>query len=260
MSIAVGFLYLTARLAAILTVAPLLGHKAVGMAMRLGLAFLMALAIAPVALPHFVTSNSGSISAPVILSQCLGEILVGTAIGLGILIIFSVAMMIGSTISHMSGLQLESVFANDDSFGQHPTTQLIGLTAAAVFVLSGGLELGLSTAIDSFAALPIGESISGKSGVKMITSILQQSFELTIRAVAPAIAALIVSTILIGMVSRSLPQLNLVQVGLSTNIGLMLAATFLTLGGCVWLVIDDVERVIEVINHSLGTFKAPLEP
>ena len=128
---------------------------------------------------------------------------------------------------------------------------LIGLAAACVFVLSGGLELALSSMLDSFTALPIGNSLSGENAVNLVTSILHQSFELTIRAIAPAIAALLVSTLVIGMVARSLPQLNLVQIGLSTNTGLMLTAAFLTLGGCVWLVMDDFEKVNDLIVQTL---------
>ena len=170
------------------------------------------------------------------------------------LIIFSSALMIGAAINQMSGLQMETVFGNSSSFGQNPTTQLIGLTAACVFILSGGLELCLSTAIASFDSLPIGQSIAGKDLITMTTTILQQSFELTVRAVAPAVAALLISTVLFGIISRILPQLGLIQVGMSTNTGLMLTAAVLTMGGCVWLVVDDTQRIAEFINQTLSTF------
>ena len=252
MSLVIGFLYLWIRISAITMIAPILGHKSVGPFIRLGLACLIAMILAPGVLPEFANSVATSEPANVV-SNCLSEAIVGTTIGLGMLVIFSTAMMIGSSIAHMSGLQIESVFGNDSGFGQHPTTQLIGLTAACVFILFGGLEIAISTAMTSFQALPIAESISMQNAADLITKILHQSFELTIRAVAPAVASLLVSTILVGIISRTLPQLNIVQVGLSTNVGLMLTAAFLTLGGCVWLVIDDFERVNELINHSLSS-------
>jgi flagellar biosynthetic protein FliR len=251
MSLVVGFLFLIVRLVVATMVAPILGHRAVPAWVRVTLGFLVALIVAPTVLPEFITSFSPEISPASIFSQCLSEATIGTAMGLCMLIIFSTAMMIGSSISQLSGLQLESVFGNDQGFGQHPTSQLIGLAAACVFVLSGGLELALSSMLDSFTALPIGNSLSGENAVNLVTSILHQSFELTIRAIAPAIAALLVSTLVIGMVARSLPQLNLVQIGLSTNTGLMLTAAFLTLGGCVWLVMDDFEKVNDLIVQTL---------
>ena len=85
----------------------------------------------------------------------------------------------------------------------------------------------------------------------LLLALLQQSFELTIRAIAPAIATLLIATILVGFLSRTLPQLNLIQVGLSSNMAIMITAIFLTLGGCVWLVVDDVERSSQFIVRSL---------
>ena len=257
MSLAVGFIYLATRLLAITLVAPILGHKSVGMAVRVSLALLIACIVAPNLLPEFIAARQANTDVPSVVSQCLNEALIGTAIGLGMLIIFSAAMMIGAAISQLSGMQMESVFGLDASFGQHPTTQLIGLTAAGVFILSGGMELSLATAMSSFASLPIGNSLPSDQVVDMITTILNQSFELTIRAVAPAVAALLVSTILVGIISRTLPQLNLFQVGFSTNIGLMLTAAFLTLSGCVWLVMDQYEQVNELIQASMSAMHSP---
>lgn len=260
MTLVIGFAYLVTRILATTFIAPLLGHKSVSLMIRVSLAILIALIIAPNVLPDFVAQANTEIASTAVASQCLNEALIGTSIGLGMLIIFSAAMMIGTAIGQLSGLQMESVFGSEAGFGQHPATQLIGLTAASVFILSGGLELSLATIMNTFGQLPIGNTIPPEKALQMITTILSQSFELTIRAVAPAVAALLVSTILIGVVSRTLPQLNLFQVGFSTNIGLMLTAAFLTLSGCVWLVIDEYEQVNELIRNSLATINQDPQP
>ena len=256
MSLAIGFVFLVTRLLAITLIAPILGHKSVGLIVRVSLALLIAFIIAPNILPEFVFNHAAGAEISSIVSQCLNEALIGTAIGLWMLIIFSAAMMIGSAISQLSGMQMESVFGSDAILGKHPTTRLIGLTTIGVFILSGGIELSLGTAMNSFTSLPIGSTLPGDQAIELITTILHQSFELTIRAVAPAITALLVSTILVGIVSRTLPQLNLFQIGFSTNIGLMLTAAFLTMSGCVWLVMDEYEQVNELIQVSMSAMNS----
>ena len=169
-------------------------------------------------------------------------------------------MMIGSAIGQISGLQLDSHSAGNSMFGQQPTSQLIGITATAVFVLAGGMELMLTSVIDSFVALPIGESFGQGQALAMVTSMLQRSFELAVRAIAPAIATLLISTIVVGILSRTLPQLNLIQVGLSSNMALMFFALFFTLAGCVWLVVDDMERATQLIQSSLKAAQSQITP
>ena len=251
MTIVIGTFLVFCRIAAMILVAPVLGNRAVPIYVKTILAFTIALAISPLVLErsNFLFSFE-DLQLQILISKLVNEALFGTLLGLGILIIFSAALMIGSAIGQISGLQIDS-FSPNNSFGQRPTTQLIGFTAVAVFVMIGGPELLVSSVIDSYTALPVGSSINLSAAVDTLTKLLQQSFELTIRAVAPAIGTLLISTTLIGVLSRIMPQLNLVQVGLASNQGLMMMAIFLTLGGCVWLAVDDVERASHFIQESI---------
>lgn len=250
MTIVVGTFFIFCRTAAMLLVAPVLGDKSVPIYIKAILALTISLAIAPLVLEqNQLLFSFADLQIHWITSKLINEAIIGTLLGLGILIIFSAALMIGSAIGQISGLQIDS-FSPNNSLGQRPTTQLIGFTAIAVFVLIGGPEMLVASIMDSFVALPIGHTIDLSAAVTTLTTLLQQSFELTIRAVAPAIGTLLISTTLIGTLSRTMPQLNLVQVGLASNHGLMMAALFLTLGGCAWLAVDDVERASDFINES----------
>ena len=256
-----GFALIFARVAAMVFAAPILGNRSVPAYVRFFLSVTITVAISPVVISNSDTTDSLSkIAANDFATSIFGEAITGFAIGLGILIVFSTAMMIGSAIGQISGLQLDSQSGSSSSFGTQPTSQLIGITATAVFVLSGGLELMLSSVMDSFFALPIGQTFEQSQAIEMITGLLQQSFELAVRAVAPAVATLLISTIVVGILSRSLPQLNLIQVGLSSNMALMFFALFFTLAGCVWLVIDDMDRATEFIESSLKAVQLKVGP
>ena len=104
---------------------------------------------------------------------------------------------------------------------------------------------------DRFATLPLGTTLETTAVTGLVIELLQQSFLLTLRGVAPAVAALMISTLVIGLISRTYPQMNLLGMGLSSNLMVMMLAIFFTLGGCVWLFADDLEHFIAMIQNVL---------
>lgn len=243
-----GFLLVFVRILMVVLTAPLLGSRTVPLYIRAILALMISLCIAPTVLPAIEQTQWNQDE---LIHAVFSEAISGCLIGVGILIIFSTALMIGSSVGQMSGIQLDSFAPKSSEFGQQPAAMLIGIVATATFVLVGGPELIVTTVMDSFVALPLGSTIANRDVLGLLTNLLQQSFDLTVRAIAPAIATLLIATLLVGFLSRTLPQLNLIQVGLSSNLAIMITAIFLTLGGCVWLVVDDVERASQFIVHSL---------
>ena len=133
-----------------------------------------------------------------------------------------------------------------------PVSHLFGILSLAAFALVGGPELVVSAMLDTFVQLPLGTKLETANVLGLVTELLQQSFILTLRGVAPAVAALMISTLVIGLISRSYPQMNLLGMGLSSNLIVMLLAVFFTLGGSVWLFVDDLDQFIALITSSMN--------
>ena len=255
MSLLVGFLMIVIRVTAMLIVAPVLGHRSVPVYAKLILAVMISIAAAPLIMDQ---SGWAKLDSPLdwhdLATGVLTEAIIGGLLGLGMLITFASAQMIGAAVGQMAGLQLEAATTTDPSIGQLPIERLVGTVAVAMFVLANGPELLLAAVLDSFAQLPIGTHVQTKSIVEVVTRLLRQSFELTVLAIAPAVASLLVSTLLVGMLMRTLPQLNLIHLGLSSNITMMMLALALTLGGCSWMMIDELEPTIAIISDALNLF------
>ena len=244
-----AFLLIMVRVATVAFIAPILGSRTVPAYIRFFLSFAVALCVFPILMEKY---DPTELVAGDLTSSLFAEVITGGLIGLGILVIFSAAMMIGTAIGQLSGIQLDGMVSGlQAEFGQQPVTVLIGIISTATFVLVGGPELIVTTVLDSFMALPPGRSLASGDALGMLTSVLQQSFELTVRAIAPAVATLLTATIVVGFMSRILPQLNLIQVGISSNMAIMMLALVLTLGGSVWLVIDHVEETSREMVKSM---------
>ena len=129
----------------------------------------------------------------------------------------------------------------------------------AAFALIGGPELVITATLDTFANVPIGTSLQSATVFPLLGELLQQSFILTLRGVAPAVAALMISTLVIGLISRTYPQMNLLGLGLSSNLLVMFLAIFFTLGGCVWLFVDDLQQIMALIQDSISQPQSEFE-
>ena len=79
--------------------------------------------------------------------------------------------------------------------------------------------------LDTFAWAPPGHAALGDTFVEVLTNIVTQSFALGIRAAAPLLIALLLSTLVLGLISRTLPQINVIAVGFGLNSLLTLAMT-----------------------------------
>jgi hypothetical protein len=178
---------------------------------------------------------------------------------MGITILFSGVQLTGQIMGQMSGAQIAEAF--DPTFDQSVPiySQFLDLLTLAVFVIIGGHREVIDALLGSFRALPLGGgSFRGEITQAMVT-LLTQSFILGIRAAAPAIVALLLAVLILGVVSRTLPQLNIMAVGFSLNATVMLAIVAASLGGIVWVFQDQVGPTVDLLRETLAS-QTPKEP
>ncbi len=259
-SLAILFLLILVRTAALVMTAPLLGSRAIPFRFRFATAIVLSLVTLPMI--HSRTSLADAISTNPsdLLHLASAELIIGFALGLGVSLMFASAQMAGTLLGQMAGIQISDQL--DPTTGQSgtPVSQFFSILSLATFALMGGPELLLSSLLTTFVELPIGVQVfSGTEGASLartdmadlLVELLRQSFLLTLRAVGPAVVAMMISTVTISMIGRSCPQMNLSGIGFGSNVVIMLLAVFLFSGGCVWLFVDDLTSVVEHIQTTL---------
>ena len=245
------FTLVLARIGALVMTAPIFGSQALPRRIRGLLAVTLALLIAPIYL-------SGSLP-PVenIVEFCrliINEVLVGLLLGLGLNVLFAGIQMAGQIASQMSGLSLADVFNPGFEEDVSVFSQLFYFLTLAVFVAVGGHRIVIEALLQTFAWLPPGRAQIGDSYVDVLVTVLLQSFELGIRAAAPLLSALLLSNIILGLISRTLPQINVIVVGFALNSLLALGMLCLSLGTVAWTfqepTVDVMQRVQEAFITS----------
>ncbi|HQU47256.1 MAG: hypothetical protein B7Z73_17640 [Planctomycetia bacterium 21-64-5] len=125
------------------------------------------------------------------------------------------------------------------------------MVALAVFLLCGGHRMAMTGFLDTFAALPPGSASMATSLGDMVVTLLVQSFSLGVRVAAPATAALLLASLVLGIVSRTLPQLNVMALGFGLNALVTLSILSASLAGLAWLFQDEVEPALNTVLSAL---------
>ena len=248
-----SILLVFARIAGLVFTAPLLGSRAVGIWNRCAITILLTI----VSCSSLTLSGTGGlIGADLtmtgeLVSQALSEVCIGVALGLGTLIIFSSAHMAGSILGQLAGL---SFFGSlDPTSGENGSSvaTLFGLTSMAAFVLMNGPEMVVSSVLHSFTTLPAGTATDPTGLLELVPELLQQSFILALGGIGPGIAAIFATSLAFGFVCRVFPQMNLTALAIGSNTAMMFGAIFLTLGGCMWLFMDDLVPTLQSILERI---------
>jgi flagellar biosynthesis protein FliR len=246
------FTLVLTRVSGLTMTAPIYGTTDVPAQVRALLAVALALLIVP-------TQWHVAIASPQTLSLYLvfigSELLIGLCLGLGIVVLFSGVQLAGELVSYVSGLMMAEIYdpASDSSLPIF--SRLMYLVALAVFVGIGGHRIVMAGMLDTFTSIPPGSGAFPDSMAATFVTLVTQSFSLAIRAAAPVVTALLLATLVMGLISRTLPQLNILMVGFGLNAFLTLAVLSLTLGAAAWAFQDQVEPVMETVLEAL---KAPL--
>jgi flagellar biosynthetic protein FliR len=220
------FLVIVLRVAGILAAVPAIGARSVPMKVRIGLvigisALLIPIVADRVRLPEF--------SLPSLLSVGFTEFLVGTAMGLCIRFVFVAFEIAGEVISLQMGLSIISVI--DPLAGtQVPLlSNFMGMLASLIYFAIDGHHVVLEALVQSFQLVPPMEvHLSGAVGEAVLKKALGM-FVLALTVASPVMTALFITTFAMGMLGRTLPQLNVMMSNVPVSIGVGLLALGLSL-------------------------------
>jgi flagellar biosynthesis protein FliR len=178
--------------------------------LSVALAFLMSpLAETPASLSIF--SAAGLLAAA-------QEILIGVAIGMVVQLAFEALMFAGQTISLTMGLGFATLV--DPQRGANTTVlgQMFMILGLLTYLAINGHLVLLGTLAGSFRALPIGAAPVDKNFLLTVVLWGARVFESGLLIALPALIALVIVNLALGVVTRAAPQLNLFGIGFTITL------------------------------------------
>ena len=173
------------------------------------------------------------------------------ALGLGITILFSGIHVAGDVIGRIGGMMLAESIDPNSGASVPLFSRMLFLVTMAVFVSIGGHRIVMAGLLDTFASIPPGGASPAASIADTFVLLLQQSFALGVRAGIPVATALLLSTMIMGLISRTIPQLNIIMVGFGLNSLLTFGTLGLSMGAAVWVFQQQLEPAVEILLEAL---------
>jgi len=247
----VAFVLVLVRMAGLFLTAPVFSSKNINVMLKAAWILLVTFLIFPV-----VDFKPETLPAP---GLALGlavirEVLVGLSIGMGATMILSGVQMAGQIADTQMGLGLANVIDPMTNTQVSVMGQFYYMIGILVFLAVDGHHMLIKAIVDSFSVVHLGQAhFTPALGTKMM-SLFSQMFFVAFRVGAPIIGALFITNMALGVVARTVPQMNVFIVGMPINlgVGLLIAATSMSFFVYVMqAIIQGMHRDIVILIQSM---------
>lgn len=216
------FLLALLRITAFLIFAPVFNSRIIPVMARLGLALFLTLSLFyPVGTFFFI--HSLSIFELVI--YAVKEFLVGLVLGVFVSIVFLAFQLAGTIYGYQMGFGIISILDPEAMESVSLTGQLKYLLAIIIFFETNCHHNLLLALFNSFRVVSIGGAKVSEGLIRELLVVLGGSFVIAIQIALPIVAILLLIDGVLGIISRTIPQLNVFIIGFPLKI----AVAFLTL-------------------------------
>jgi len=203
--------------------APLFGQTMVPVQVRFVIAVAIGMAgynAVPFHLPpDGVTSFAG-------FALIFGEVMAGLALGFAVQIGFSAAMLAGEIIGNAMGLGFAAMIDPASGAPTQALSTFLSMLGSFMFLSIGGHLTLAAIIVDSYRSLPVGGPAMSNASIHGLVLFGGDMLAAGVAIALPVGFALILVQIVMGMLARSAPAMNLFAVGLPATLlaGLILIA------------------------------------
>ena len=237
------------RILGLIAVAPVFGNTSVPVQVKIGIGVMLTLIVAPT-LPALPTVDPMSLPGLLILVQ---QLIIGLGMGFAMRIIFAGVEMAGTITGMTMGLSFASFFDPQSQGQSNFISQFMALLATLAFLAVNGHLLLLSVLAHSFSTLPISTSPMGAQIFKQMADWGGIIFSAGVQLSLPMVAALLITNIALGILTRAAPQLNLFGIGFPIT----LTIGFVVIGLALPYLATPLERLFQQGIEMSGQIVAP---
>jgi flagellar biosynthetic protein FliR len=241
-----GLMFPLARILGLIASAPLLSNRTVPLRIRLAVGLAAAMAILPALPPMPAIPADSWIALGILVHQAF----IGIAIGFMMRLFFAAVDVAGEMIGLQMGLSF-AVFFNPQTGGQSSVVaEFLGLLTLLVFLALNGHLMLIQIVTMSFEWLPVGEPTHHKAWL-LLVRYAAVMFASGVLLALPMVAALLITNIALGVLTRAAPQLNLFAVGFPITLSAGMLMLLLSMSAFGPMLQHLLENGFEAIDQLL---------
>ena len=225
---------------------PVLGGGEVPVRVRVALALIITIVIVPSLGPMPALDPLSMDSIFVSLQQ----LLIGVAMGFIVLMAFNAVTMAGEAIAFTMGLGFAVMNDPQNGASVPVVAQFYLVMATLIFLSLDGHHAVLMLLNDSFELMPVGKPL-GADSLWILVSWGTNIFYGSLAIAIPALAATLTVNIIMGVITRAAPQLNLFSVGFPITLAVGGFAIIFTLPTFSFSFVNIFEISLEAVQQVL---------
>jgi flagellar biosynthetic protein FliR len=206
------------RVAGFIMVSPIFSTGFVPIRVRLGLSVMLALVVMPNLnpdLPPYIKFDPVSLSGLFMIAQ---QVMIGIALGFVMQIVFAAIVNAGQLVGMQMGLGFAQMMDPQSGVTVPVISQFYNLMGVLLFLAMNGHLVLIQILVDSFSILPVGAGGLPTSAFINIAYFGAWMFSGAVIIALPAIISLLMISVVMGVITKSTPQMNIFAVGFAISI------------------------------------------
>lgn len=247
------FLLVFVRISAFFVAAPIWNNQQIPSQLKWGFSFCIAI----VTLGFIEPTTPLVFNSTYFLLVCK-ELAVGLSLGFASSILFYAVELAGSYIDLQSGFTMSSLFDPKRGIQEPLTGKFYYILTMMFFLLSDGHHILLKGIIQSYQWIAVDTWLPSSftsNIVQVLLDIIGHMFWISLLIAAPLVGTLFMVDIVLGIISKSVPQMNLFVVGIPIKVLVYFVILYVSIPVFFYMLSQLVQTMIssfEQMLHILG--------
>lgn len=215
------------RIASFIMVVPIFGTQLVSGRIRLILSLLLTILVVP-NLPPVPAIDPLSLAAAAISIQ---QVSIGVFMGFSVLMLFQLFVISGQIMAMQMGLGFAAMVDPTNGITVTVLSQFYLMLISLLFLGMNGHLVMFEALVESFHVMPIGSGFISADSWWLLAQRISWMFASGLMIALPAITALLIINMSLGVMTRAAPQMNIFSLGFGITVILGLVIYWITLAG-----------------------------
>jgi flagellar biosynthesis protein FliR len=238
-----AFILLFTRFSSLFMAVPIFSHANIPMSAKAAMAFFFTIFFFGALPPLQIPLDGMSLTIAI-----LGEMLFGLTVGIILQLAYHVITFAGGQISFMMGFSLASAIDPQSGVSMPIIGQFLALVSLMVLLALDLHHWILLLASDSIASVPLGGFMLTPELFQYIMHATLNMFVVGFMIAFPITALSMLADVIFGMLMKTMPQFNLLVIGMPIKIGVAFLVLMATLSASMMIVSSQMQSAYDFLK------------
>ena len=246
------FIFVLVRVAGFIVFVPILGSQQFPARVKIGFILLLSLSVYPLVRDFPVPESRGLLEFTVYL---FSEATVGLALAFATRLIFTAVQIAGTVVDFQMGFGIVNVIDPQTQSQVSITSQFQNIFTILLYLALNAHHLTIYSLVESFQLISPHQIGFSAGTMALILKLFAATFVVAVKIAAPIMAILFFISVGLGLVARTVPQMNVFIVGFPLQIAVGLLMVGLTMSFFAMLMTRHIAQLpdwLMSLMHAMG--------